>query len=695
MKIRNSKTSRFRGLLISTLGLALSACSTQPQTGLQSIFETEARASASSDNVDIGDKNAANDGGLSVTEAQLTPLVAGYEVPTQSSAHVLDLSNDEKVTVSFEDVPLKEFVEHVFSNMLSVDFVIDPQTSFENKNVTLQIKEPMGQRAFLDLFKDVLEQHGLGMKLQQDIIFLHDIRARRGLPDYDYGYGRTPASVPSGSNPIFHVVPIDFIDAKSVQSFLIRLTNASPEVLPDPNLLGLRASRTDILRALDVINMLDRPSVRGQQLSFVKLEFIPASLFIEQVSNLLQNEGVDVATAVRFTELSRQNGVIAHARSRVILDRIAFWRETLDTADATDDKQYFMYYPENMEAAKLAEVLQKLVQLSDGSRSTVPAGSAAVGATNGQPSQDAVGSQRRAGSGSGTSAELSFVTDENRNAIIIFASASKYKSILPLLKKLDVTPPQVLIEARLLEITLTDQLSQGVDWSLFGGAAKRDIPTSQLSSMSNGSFAYTISGIDYNVALSILQNQDRLKVLSSPRIVVASGESASINVGTEIPVLATQSADVDTDRVLQSVQYRSTGVDLAVQPTVNSNNVISLQITQNVSETSENASSGIDSPIILNRSFKTTVFANSGQALVLGGLIRENNSSKDSRVPWLGEVPGLGRLFSSESKSTSRTELIVLITPRILANSSDIDEVKRLFIQEFSVIGQAETEGAE
>jgi len=90
MKIRNSKTSRFRGLLISTLGLALSACSTQPQTGLQSIFETEARASASSDNVDIGDKNAANDGGLSVTEAQLTPLVAGYEVPTQSSAHVLD-----------------------------------------------------------------------------------------------------------------------------------------------------------------------------------------------------------------------------------------------------------------------------------------------------------------------------------------------------------------------------------------------------------------------------------------------------------------------------------------------------------------------------------------------------------------------------------------------------------------------------
>lgn len=678
MKIISATIPNRKALLVGAISVFLSACAAQPQTGLRSIFESEARATALSNDIDSSNEQSEQQQAIEAEEQRLSPLMSEYAVATQTSARVLELSNDEKVTVSFEEVPLKEFVEHVFSNILNVDFVIDPQTSFDGKQVTLQIKEPMGQRDFLNLFKDVIEQHGLGMKLQQNIIFLHDIRARRGLPDYDYGYGRTPSSVPSGSNPIFHVVPIDFIDTKSIQSFLIRLTNASPEVLPDPNLLGLRASRTDILRALDVINMLDRPSVRGQQLSFVKLEFIPASLFIEQVTSLLQNEGVDAATAVRFTELSRQNGVIANARSRVVLDRIGYWQKILDTADATDDKQYFMYYPENIEAKKLTEVLQKLVQLSSGERpaaATLTAEPAAIGAAS---------SARNVSSG--TSNDLSFVTDENRNVIIIFANASKYKSILPLLKKLDVTPPQVLIEARLLEVTLTDQLSQGVDWSLFGGAAKRNIPTAQIASLTNGSFGYTISGIDYNVALSLLQNEDRLKVLSSPRIVVASGESASINVGTEIPVLATQSADVDTDRVLQSVQYRSTGVDLSVQPTVNSNNVISLEITQNVSETSENASSGIDSPIILNRSFKTTVFANSGQALVLGGLIRENNSSKDTQVPFLGGIPGLGKLFSSESKSTSRTELIVLITPRIIANSSDIDDIKQLFIEEFSII---------
>lgn len=674
-----------RVFTIGFFGLFLSACATQPQTGLRSIFEGEARAVSLSEEIDSSVEKSKQEQAASDYEQRLVPLMSQYTVAAQASGPALELSNEEKVTVSFEEMPLKEFVEHVLSSILSLDFVIDPDISFEGEKVNLQLKEPIGQGDFLDLFKDLLGQYGLGMRLRQNIVFVHDLRARRGLPEYDYGYGRSASSVPLGTNPIFHVVPIDFIDTTSVQSFLIRLSNASAEALPDRNLLGLRGSRTEIIRALDLVNMLDRPSVRGYQLSFVKLEFIPTSLFIEQVTALLKNEGVEVSTAVQFTELSRQNGVIANARSRTILDRVVYWQKILDTPDATADNQYFMYYPQNVEAKKLAEVLEKLVKVSSssGGVDNVDAGTdgaAMVASSQGQRRSSIAGDK------------LSFVTDENRNVIIIFTNASRYKSLLQMLKKLDVTPPQVLIEARLLEVTLTDQLSYGVDWTFLGGASRQSLQTSQVASLSNGSFSYTISGVDYDAALTLLQNQDRLKVLSSPRIVVASGASASINVGTEIPVLATQSADVDTDRVLQSVQYRSTGVDLSVSPTVNSNNVISLEITQNVSETSENASSGIDSPIILNRSFKTSVFANSGQALVLGGLIRENNSSKDSQIPLLGSIPGLGQLFSSDSESTSRTELIVLITPRIIANSSDIDEIKRLFIDEFSlVVDQAES----
>lgn len=653
-------------LSFAALALLLSACATQQTSDVRSIFESSSRPSVGDSGRDV-DASASVSSEPSVSSSMaLLPLMAEYAISARPSSQILNLDKSEGISASFEDAPLRDFVEHVLSNILGVDFVIDPSTVFSDKLVTMQLKEPLPPQEFLELFDQILQQHGLAIKVQENIVFLHSASSKRGLREFDYGYGRNAESVPFGSNPIFQVVPIDYIDTASVQNFVIRLTNAGVDTLPDKNLIGIRGERNDILRALDIIDLLDRPAVAGQELAFIRLEYVPVSLFVQQVTELLQSEGVSVPSVLRFTELARQNGVIVHARTRKLIDRISFWQKTLDTPESTDDKQYFLYYPENVEAKKLTEVLEQLVRLP--------------GAT--ANNADADSRTTLAGS------DLSFVTDENRNVIIVFSSATKYKNLLPLLKKLDVTPPQVLIEARLLEVTLTDQLSQGIDWSLFGGASKRNIATGQVASLSNGSFGYTISGVDYNVAISLLQNEDRLKVLSSPRIVVASGESASINVGTEIPVLATQSADVDTDRVLQSVQYRSTGVDLNVSPTVNSNNVISLEISQNVSETSENASSGIDSPIILNRSFKTTVFANSGQALVLGGLIRENNSSKDAQVPLLGLIPGLGKLFSSESKSKSRTELIVLITPRIISNSSDIDDIRDLFLTEFDLYGE-------
>ena len=677
-------TTAMQYVTVALCVFVLQSCGTTNSNQFGSTFglSAEQREKESNNDSPDGMEKDNNEFNRNTSESLLNPMDFKHDISGQTSSEVLQLSDVKDIAIAFDEVDLKEFVNHSLANLLNVNFVIDPVTPFNDKKVTLSIKEKISQKRFMELFKDVLEQNGLAFKIQNDVLFLFGNKKRRGLPDYDYGYGRDKAAVPVGAQPIFQVVPIDFIDPKSLASFIIRLSNASPEQVGDPNKLGVRGKRHDILRALDLIEMLDVPSVRGQKLLFIKLEFLPSGEFVKKVTELLDNEGVNVENAMRFTDLTRQNGVIVHSNNDKILERVSFWRKQLDTPDASDDRQYFMYYPENMEAEKLAEVLEKLVQVGR------PGGAQTQsGATTATPTTSTPGvSGTAANSGSaGFSEDFSYVTDENRNVIIIYSTASKYKSILPLLKKLDVTPPQVLVEAKLIEITLTDQHSQGIQWSLFGGSRKRDIAVSQLTSFNNGSFSYSISGIDYSAALSALQSQDRLKVLSSPRIVVANGESASLNVGTEIPVLSTQAADVDSDRVLQSIQYRSTGVDLTVKPTVNSSNVISMTVSQNVSETSENASSGIDSPLILNRSFNTSIIANSGQTLVLGGLIRENNSGDESQVPVLGDIPVLGKAFSTQSSSKSRTELVVLITPRIISNSSDIDDIKKLFIDELTL----------
>ena len=679
--------------LVALLGVG---CTSTKQAHFGSTFETSAseKQIQSENETDLLNANNRDEQAAESRSSLLKPLGFEAKVTASSSSDVLHLSDEETIAVAFDKLSLEEFVNHALANILEVNFIIDPQAPLKDKKVTLSLKEKVSQKRFLSLFKEVLDQNQLALKIKNDVVFISGNKRRHGLPEYDYGYGRDRASVPVGSQPILQVVPIDFIDPRSLATFLIKLSNASPEQLGDPNLIGVRGSRHDVLRALDIVDMLDVPNVRGKHIMFVKLEYLPSTQFIAQVSELLENEGINTENALRFTDLARQNGIVVHSNNGKLLERVSYWQKQLDTPEATDDKQYFMYYPENMEAVKLAEVLQKLMSVSRGGAGySNSAGQSALSTASANTNNSAAGSSSRASvnnsaqnnSGAGAGDDFSYVTDENRNVIIVYATASKFKSILPLLKKLDVTPPQVLIEAKLIEITLTDQHNQGIEWSLFGGDRKRDINASQLASFSGGSFSYTISGVDYNAVLNLLDSQDRLKVLSSPRIVVANGESASMNVGTEIPVLSTQSTDVDSDRVLQSIQYRSTGVDLTVQPTVNSSNVISMQVSQNVSETSENSSSGLDSPLILNRSFQTSVIARSGQSLVLGGLIRENNSSTDSQIPLLGDVPVLGKLFANESKSKSRTELLVLITPRIISNSSDIDDIKRLFVNELTL----------
>lgn len=624
-----------------------------------------------------------------VEKRTLSAIQYEQPLPIGTSAEQLALSDIPDITIAFDHIELAEFVSHSLSNILKVNFVIAPQVKMEKKTVTLEIKEKISQRQFLSLFKDLLNQHALGMKIKEDIVFIHGDDSRNKRPDLDFGFGKADYDVPLGSQPIYHLVPINYIDLKSLRTFLIRLTAAGVELSYDPNVIALQGKRHDILRALSVIRMLDVPSLVGRKVMYIQMNYLPSGEFIETVTKLLENEGVNVSLGLRFTDLSRQNGVVVHSNNDALLKRVSYWQSKLDTPESTDDKQYFMYYPENMEASKLADILTKLVQVGGGSSNGGSASknkSASTSLTNTNTSAGGNNSSgSRSQSVSATSKDFSFVSDENRNVIIIYATASKFKTMQPLLKKLDVTPPQVLIEAKLIEITLTDKFSQGIEWTLFGGGAQRNIPTSQRTSFNGGSFAYSISGIDYNAALNFLQNDDKLKVLSSPRIVVSNGESASLNVGTEIPVLTTQSTDVDSDRVLQSVQYRSTGVDLTVQPTVNSNSVVSLKISQNVSETSENSTSSLNSPIILNRSFDTSVIAHSGQTLVLGGLIRENNSSQTSKLPLLGDIPLIGRLFSNDSKSTTRTELLVLITPRIIQNSSDIEDIKNLFVDELTL----------
>jgi general secretion pathway protein D len=272
----------------------------------------------------------------------------------------------------------------------------------------------------------------------------------------------------------------------------------------------------------------------------------------------------------------------------------------------------------------------------------------------------------------GPGAGMKVVADERNNALVVLATPRQYRMVQATLKRLDVTPLQVFIEATIAEVTLNDQLKYGLQW--FFDFGKSSITLSQLASgLVNPlfpGFSYVFSSSDAKVVLSALTSVTDVRVVSSPQLMVLDNEQARLQVGDQVPILS-QSALTEGGTTFNSVEYRDTGVILELIPHVNASGLVHLDIVQQVSSVAETTTSGIDSPTIQQREIESSVAVQSGQTVVLGGLIRDRASNGHSGIPVLSDIPIIGNLFKTTSDTGDRTELLVLLTPRVVRNSQD------------------------
>lgn len=290
--------------------------------------------------------------------------------------------------------------------------------------------------------------------------------------------------------------------------------------------------------------------------------------------------------------------------------------------------------------------------------------------------------------------EVRIVADTENNSLLIWATNQNYERILGTLQKLDVTPRQVLIEATIAEVTLTGKLQYGLQWFFTNdvgsshtgtgslGISANDLTVNDVLPSQAGAFSYAItdSAGMVRALLNTLASDSKVKVLSSPHVMVVDNQQAVIRVGTQQPI---PSGTTTTNNVTTSggVEYKDTGVLLEVLPRVNSGGMVNMEIKQEVIdlgplvETTQSSSQSISSRSFLQRSVTSKVVVKSGQTLVLGGLIRDNRSEGQSGFPILYKIPVLGALFGSTADTLDRTELIVLITPRVVENSQEADQV--------------------
>ena len=404
--------------------------------------------------------------------------------------------------------------------------------------------------------------------------------------------------------------------------------------------------------------------------------------------------------ALRVLPIDRLNSVLVVTPRAAYLEQARDWIAKLDQPGlAGGEPQLFVYPVQNGNAAHLASVLGGLfgqgnTQPQD--NGVAPGLRTASQSTGG--SMGNAGSLARTGGGSpaldpnagnraGASAApvstvslpsgLRVMADPLNNAVLVYGTRAEYDKIEATLRRLDVPPTQVMIEASIVEVTLTDELQYGLQW-LFNDRRGSNLGTGILSTVNGGALGGPLAGFSYTLrnstgqvqaVLNALAEKSLLRVISSPSLMVLDNHTASISVGNQQPVRTTETI-TDGGNRSTSIQYKDTGVSLSVTPSVNAGNMVTLQLLQSVTDVG-NIDTATGQRSFLQRQLGSKVAVRSGETLVLGGLIQDNSSNGNSGVPVLKDVPVVGALFGARNRNTNRTELVVVITPRVVRSDDD------------------------
>jgi general secretion pathway protein D len=426
---------------------------------------------------------------------------------------------------------------------------------------------------------------------------------------------------------------------------------------------------------------------------------------------------------IRFVPIERLNAVLAISPQPAYLDRAETWIDRLDRGAEGAGRRIFVYHVQNGRAADLSDVEAEISErraapvpelapgLSPVSIGLEPAperapaeAEAAAAPAGAEPEPirpaplQAASAPRRNDLGAIEAIEgsgnIRVIADETNNALVILATTAEYRMIEATLKRLDITPLQVLIEVTIAEVTLTDDLRYGLQWFFESGdnsATFSTLSTGAVASAFPG-FSYLLSGTDARVVLNALSEITDLRVISSPQLMVLDNQSARLQVGDQVPI-ATQSAVTVSDPdapIVNSIQFRDTGVILEVTPRVNAGGLVVLDVLQEVSDVIATTTSDIDSPTIQQRSIESTVAVQSGDSVALGGLIKDRDENSVSGVPLLSSIPLLGNLFKTTDNREIRTELLVLITPRVVRDRREALEVTDELRRRLSTLGPLE-----
>ncbi len=606
------------------------------------------------------------------------------------------------VSLNFPGADVQVVAKAVLGDLLGLEFTIPPEV---HTPVTVITQRPIARADVFRLFEASLANADLAVTPRNGVYAILPLEQARGQ-----------APVVAGDTPGFatEVIHLNFVSAEELRRLIdpilpnvITEADAARNTLAVSGTSGQRASIRDLVRQFDV------DWLRNTSFALFVPQRTDSRLIVPELDKLINANGSPTRGLVRLVAMDRLNGILAISTQRQYLDDVRRWVEVLDREGQSSERRIFVYRVQNGRSADIARVLANTFGGRGGGTGASDTGR--NGRTNDQQNgpHDDLGLPSGTGPGqpngptglpngpsnasnpsaSPTSAgggpvnvdiqtddlHAKVSSDEANNAIVVYATPRDYAVIEDALRKLDAPAGQVMIEAAIVEVTLTDQLQYGVQWQLGNGTSTGALATNPTTGLSIApttlaqGFNYFYSHSSIAATLNALETLTKINVVSAPKLMVLNNQTASLQVGEQVPTLSeTSTSTIGTNApVVNSIDYRDTGIILKITPRVNSGGVVLLDLSQEVSAVEPTTNPQINSPTFSTRKVATSVAVQDGEVIALGGLISSSVTDTKAGGPFLSHIKILSALFGNTNNQSVKTELIVLLRPHVVRSVDD------------------------
>ena len=630
-------------------------------------------------------------------------------------------------SLNFDDADLGEVAKVILSDILGQNYVLSPKVAGK---VTLQTTEPLTKEELLPTLEMVLRMNNAAL--------VKDGRIYHIEPAAEALFVSNMSNERSGFQT--RIIPVRNVAAQDIADIIKPLVHEKTILNVDAtrNILVAAGTADEVARVADLVSTFDIDVLRGRSFGLFPLAHVDPETMIEELQSVFYQsvkEGKSGGSEFfQFVPIDRLHAVLAITHQAHYLNEIESWVYRLDKANTATGGGVNVYKVQHVDAGELADTLNAIFTGAEKKKKTAkvapgetasemtnkdsthtgntpssqlgvfafnqaneksPAEDAAIGgafAFNSSNAKSSAGNAEAGGAKVANVGEVKIIADEANNSIIIVATAQDYEVILPIIEQLDMMPLQVLIDATIVQVNLTDNLQYGISWYFqHGRSAVGDKNTPPgVTPIIHAAGAFATGGLTAFYSSGALQallnaeaTRDKINVISSPSLMVLNNQKARINVGQQVPI-STGSSSIPLSggtaspsfAQTNSIQYKDTGVTLDVTPRVNANGMVIMKLKQIVSKVVQVSATGgsttqQQSPTLDKKEITSSVAVNDGETIVLGGLIDESVETNRNGIPWLYDLPIFGSLFGGTTKNNTKTELVILITPRVVKGKQD------------------------